>query len=137
MNDDRVVAKQLLIFCVLIRIDKKLTVMLKKGGELQLIGGMKRTIVDPGKGAAAAQVKVFAQRYYGTKVEELGVTEAADMFKEQNGLKGVQMQKTCSHKKEMPPGIQAQDVDLQAVLIAGPVINNPIVGKKDPEDSSD
>ena len=59
------------------------------------------------------------------------------MFKEQEGLKGVQMQKACSHKKEIPPGILAHDVDLQAVLIPGPVINNPIVGKKDPEDSSD
>ena len=48
LNDDRVVAKQLLIFCVLLRLDKKLTDMLRKGGELQLIGGMKRTIVNPG-----------------------------------------------------------------------------------------
>ena len=67
-HDDRPVAFELHLFCNLIRADNQLTDQLKKGGDQELIGALKRTLLYPGVDSLDAQRQVFAHRYQGLLV---------------------------------------------------------------------
>ena len=82
--------------------------------------------------SAEQQKNKFHYWFTRLNAEDLGIVEAVAMFEKQNGLKGVQLQFDCSHKKEVPLGAEVQDVDKVDVAVAqpGPVI----VGEKDPDE---